>query len=177
MCLKISDYLRMFHVERLSGVFHIRKYDLVHHSFLVGILFERFAKKEGIEISAQALSSVLHHDVFETVTGDLSYVVKNYSRTTKKSWEKIEDEMLKRESRFSDCTDEHMKSVLSPLQFTLFKSCDLFELWIFIVNEYLFGNHHNDIVEIMKRCEEIIEGYGIPSVIAEMYEYKKEVGL
>ena len=67
MCLKISDYLRMFHVERLSGVFHIRKYDLVHHSFLVGILFERFAKKEGIEISAQALSSVLHHDVFETV--------------------------------------------------------------------------------------------------------------
>lgn len=173
--LKISDYLRMGFVERLSGVFHLRKYDLIHHSFLVAILFERFAKMEGIPITSDSLSAVMHHDVFETVTGDLSYVVKNYNKTTKNSWEKIEHQMLDKESRFCDFTDEKMKEVLSEEQFRLFKSCDLFELWIYIVNEYCLGNHHSDIIEIKDRCREIIEGYGFSSVINEMNEFEKEM--
>lgn len=156
--LRISDYRNMKNIERLNLVPILRSYNLLEHSYMVTVLFMYFSEFEGISCDYAVLKRILHHDVLETITGDLSYVVKNHNRITKNAWENIEQEMIKTNIRFAGHTDLEIELSFTEEQEQLFKACDLLELWIFIKEEIALGNRMKEILTIERRCVALLIG-------------------
>jgi len=143
-------------VDRLSGVSKLRNYNLLEHSFMVATYFKMFASLEDVPYSMIELDMVMNHDILESVTGDLSYEVKNFSDKTKKCWYEIEQEILTKDFQLQRYSDSNIKGTLNERQFALFKFCDIFDLWVFLYEEITLGNNNHRIVEIKERCEYIL---------------------
>jgi len=153
------DYLlRCKNIERLGMYYHIRGYNLMEHSYMVGMLFMKFAELEQISYGITVLEIVLKHDICESQTQDLSYEVKNYNEKTKVLWEGIEEEICGNDTILMNYTDVAIKSTLNEQQFTLFKVCDLLDLWIFLKQEQRIGNKQKEIQVIVERCENLLNG-------------------
>lgn len=153
----INYYRKMLTIDRLAGKFKLRKYDLAQHSYFTGILFTHFAKLEGIEYSTEVLEIVLSHDLMEVQTADLPYPIKNLNEVTKECWASIESEAAKAFPEFQKFSDDNIKKLLTPQQFSLFKSCDYVELFLFIHEEILLGNVTPEMIEIYERCTNLID--------------------
>ena len=169
--MKIEDYRNMKNIERLSLHPIQRSYNLLEHSYMVAILFSHFANLEDVSYDIQVFKKVLHHDILETITGDLAYTVKNLSDTTKEAWGHIEDEVINENPRFEHYSDKAIETAMTPLQFKLFKVCDLLDLWIFIKEEIALGNRDQEILNIERRCVALIKG-PFPSIDTFISTYK-----
>lgn len=153
----ITHYRMLRNVTRLSGVNIHRPYNLMEHQYMVTMLFMHFAPLEDVAYDMGTVKMLLHHDILEVATGDLSYVVKNLSDDTQKAWETIEEQvLLYRNPELTIFTDKNFKSIVTPLQFDLFKAVDLLELWIFCKEEEQLGNRSAGLLQVIKNCEEFI---------------------
>lgn len=154
----INYYLTLKNIDRLARMAKIRRYSLMEHSYMVAVLFRYFASKEDVPYDMCVFEHILHHDLLEAVSSDLPYDVKTLSQTTRKSWETIENEILKEHHLLRRYSDDNIKQTLSPRQFELFKACDMLDLWVFLKQEQSLGNTNKDCIEITQRCVDIIKG-------------------
>lgn len=149
----VKNYRKMAYVQRLSSVFKHRSYNLLEHSFMVMSLFKYFCEKEGIEYDLEVLDKVANHDLIETVTGDLLNPVKHLSKETGLAWQLIEDSLVKVNPHLEPYSDKSIEETLSPVQFAMFKACDLLCLWMFCKEERMMGNGTLEILEIIDHIE------------------------
>lgn len=156
--MNIYHYRRLKNVNRLNTEPITRPYNLLEHSYMVTILFCHFAKLEHIEYDAVVLEAILHHDILETITGDLPWNVKNHNANTQSSWINIEEEAVKMKDQFEPYTDQNLENVMDTPQYTLFKTCDMLDLWIFLQEERRLGNMSLACFEIMERAKKLIYG-------------------
>lgn len=170
--MEIKYYRALKNVDRLSGVSKHRSYNILEHSYMVAILFKYFASKENVPYGFAEFDYILNHDLLESVSGDLSYEVKNISQLTKDSWHTIEKEVIHLHPSLSKYSDSNIKQNLSELQFKLFKACDLLDLWIFLIEERALGNYTRRVQEIIYRCEELIDGLGFKKINEFIKNYK-----
>jgi len=165
----------MLTIDRLAGKFKLRKYDLAQHCYFTGILFMHFAEIEKIEYSREVLELVFAHDLMEVATTDLPWPVKQLNDTTKECWNTIENEIAKAYPEFQKYADEEIKNSLTSKQFSLFKSCDYVELFLFIHEEILLGNITSEMIEIYERCTNLIDHSfkSIDNFVSEKYKVGK----
>lgn len=154
--MDIKYYRKMRNIERLTGTFKFRSYNLLEHSFMVLVLFRHFASKEDVAYDATTLDYVIHHDALESISTDLIWPVKNFSKITKDCWELIEEEIVKKHHQLQRYSDKSLKENLTPLQHSLFKACDGLDLWIFLKEEWSIGNHSDKVKEALINCEMLI---------------------
>ena len=152
----IKYYRRLKYVNRMSTHPMLRNYNLLEHQYMVLVLFKYFAEKENIPYDLQVLDLVMNHDLLETVTSDLPYPVKNLNKKTQASWNVIEQEIIVANPVLSKYSDAYMKAKLTPIQFSLFKVCDLLDLWIFLMEEEGLGNHSTAVQEVIETCERLV---------------------
>ena len=170
--MEISYYQKMRNIERLSGHYKHRQYNLMEHSYMVAVLFSHFAVLEDVSYDIKTIDNILHHDILETVTGDLVSPVKYASEITAECWETIESELLKIHFQLDKYSDSKFKESFNELQHQLFKSCDYLDLWIFCKEEVELGNHTKGILEVIKNCERLIGGR-FKWIVKYMSEYGK----
>lgn len=154
----------MMYSNRLSSVPTIRPYVLALHCFYTGILFEIHAEKENIPITMEQLRFVYRHDIAEVVTGDVLLPVKIHSPGTKTRWETIEAEVLEKYPALDHYSDQFAEHSFPPLQFKLFKACDLLELFIFCMEERRMGNGQRGMNSVIKNCVNLLPEFGFDSV-------------
>lgn len=155
----IRHLLNQKNVERLSGKYKIRSYNLLEHSYLVLNLYLELCKEECELVSVEQIDAILKHDITETISLDLPYPVKNLNIETKESWAIIENESVKWFApELLPYTDENLKKKFSDNQYNIFKLCDLLELWIFCKEEQRFGNKTTEIQKIIDKCFGLLEG-------------------
>jgi len=152
----IKYYRKMKRVERLGLSFTHRSYNLLEHSYMVGMLFRHFASKENVAYDIHVLDLVLNHDLLEVETSDLITTVKKCSTKTEEAWDIIENEILNKHPQLERYSDKKFKDGMTPLQHKLFKVCDYLDLWIFLKEEISIGNRSKDIMEIFERCTNLI---------------------
>lgn len=148
--------------NRLSGFALIQPYSTAIHSFYTGILFEEIAIIENIYVTINEIGFVYRHDIVESVTGDVLLPVKIHSETTNKKWKEIEEELI--DSRYSalrNYSDQYAEHFFSEPAFRLFKACDLFELYFFIMEEMELGNMSQGIVEVLMNCRNLLPEFNI----------------
>lgn len=176
--ISINSYRKMLNIQRLSGTYKQRSYNLAEHSYYVSILFQHFADIEKIDYGVRELSLILRHDLVEVLTGDLIYTVKNSSPNNKERWALIEEEIINKHKEFLPYSDDNLKSSLTKDQLRLFKACDLLELWIFLQEERALGNRNWSVGDISDRCIDLIHDYcllngrELYSVVKFMNEFK-----
>jgi len=156
---KIRHLLGMKDIHRLPNTPHHRGYNLLEHSFVVGMLFRWFASEENISYDINVFEKVLMHDFLESVTGDLNHCVKSYNDKTREAWHIIEKEICNGDSTLSGYSDEALKESMTHMQFLLFKMCDILDLWIFCKNEEALGNNTCKLKAVIKNCEEMFKEY------------------
>lgn len=177
---KINAYKRMASVDRMAGRLKIRNYSLAYHQYYTTLLFMHFAELEKVEYNMDVLKIIMKHDFLEAFTNDLPWPIKNLNEKTKECWEKIEHETAKEFPELALYTDDVMKEVMTEQQFYLFKMCDYLELWLFMKEEMLMGNHVEGIVFVENKCRELIlkisdEKYKFYSVLVFMREYNSNL--
>lgn len=150
--MNIEYYLNLKNVERLATSYKIQSYNVLEHSYMVTVLFRYFASRENVAYDIHVLDAILHHDILESVTGDLIYTVKNMTEHTKDLWEELEDEVVGKHFQLENYTDSKLREVMNKRQYQLFKACDLLDLWIFLKNEITLGNKTKKILEYQSRC-------------------------
>jgi 5'-deoxynucleotidase YfbR-like HD superfamily hydrolase len=170
MLAKINQIRRMKNVNRLGTERITRPYNLLEHSFMVTILFRYFAEVENVFYDEYDIDLIMHHDLLETVTGDLPYNVKNLNIETEKCWAIIERDVAKGNPVLEKYTDQRIGEILNARQYQLFKACDLLDLWIFICEEFQLGNLDKNLAQISERCVSLI-GDTFPSINQFMKEY------
>ena len=170
--MEISNLLKLKNIERLSGTFTHRSYNLMEHQYMVAMLFQEFSKQECIEITMDEFEACLKHDMLESITGDLINPVKKLNSITSECWDKIEDEVIQANTEFNDYSDMNIRGKFkNELNYSLFKVCDYLDLWIFCKEEFSVGNHHKDLVKVIYKCQELI-GNKFRSVKMFMESYK-----
>lgn len=156
--MDVQYYRKMKYVDRLTRHSKHRSYNLLEHSYMVAVLFRKFAAKEDIAYDMQVFDFVLHHDIVEVVSSDLPYDVKNLTAATKKAWGSIEDEVVSAHHQLSRYSDDEIKSAMSQIQYALFKACDLLDLWLFLKEEEAMGNKTKTIYQMIDKCETLLRG-------------------
>jgi 5'-deoxynucleotidase YfbR-like HD superfamily hydrolase len=159
--IDIKYYRKLKNVTRMPGAFIHQSYNLLEHQYMVGMLFQKFAKLDNVSYDINDLNIVLHHDIVETVTGDLSWVVKNFNQVTKNCWATIEEEVTYKHFQLQQFSDEKIKFGLTELQYLLFKSCDVLDLFIFIYEEIKLGNRSDEIIDVYNNCLKIFDDINI----------------
>lgn len=151
--MDIKYYRKMKNIERLSMMFTNRKYNLLEHSYMVTVLFRKFASLEDVAYDMSVLDLVMNHDAVESVTSDLPWPVKSFSIKTSEAWGEIEKEVIKKNFQLEKYSDLNLKSGMTALQYELFKICDILDLWLFIKEEIAIGNRTIDILEVENNCK------------------------
>lgn len=154
----ISNIRKMNNIDRLSLVMKHRKYSITEHCFHTAMLFQKFCIEMNVEYTLNDLNLILLHDILETKTSDLPYIVKNFNEKTRAAWDMIEKEIVnycclqENHTSLFYYYDETICRILGEEKYRIFKLCDLLELFEFIDEEISLGNKTKDIIEIYGRC-------------------------
>ncbi len=163
---RMQEHMRkMDNVQRLSGFKLIQDYSLTKHCYHTGMLFLKISLLEKISVNYAEMMFVFQHDILETITGDVLYPVKNYNDQTKYHWRHIEMELTDEDGEFHylhKFTDAYAETFMSTDAMKLFKACDLYELYLFCVEEYVLGN--GTLRNIIVNCAEILSTCGIKTI-------------
>jgi len=172
--MDIKYYRRLKNVDRLGIEAKLREYNLLEHQYMVAMLFRHFACKEDVAYDILIFDIILHHDIVETVTSDIPYPVKNFNSKTVECWSIIEQEVIQHHEQLIRYTDKNIENAMTPKQFSLFKVCDLLDLWIFLREEQTMGNNNNECKKIIKTCEKLIKGkFKTIDIYMKTYEHDK----
>lgn len=154
--MDIEYYRKCKNVDRLALQTIHRGYNLMEHMYGVAILFKKFANLEEVRYGLEEFDLVLHHDLIEVISIDLPWNVKNLNKVTKRAWEIIEEEVIKKHPQLEQYSDKNIKNNLNEKQYALFKICDYLDLWIFIKEEIALGNVTKPILEVETNCIKLI---------------------
>lgn len=169
--IEVKYYRLMKNVDRMSRWPKLRGYNLLEHSYMVTVLFMRFAKLENVEYDVEVLDFILHHDVLEAITGDLGHDVKKMNFLTEDCWNAIENTVVERYPQFEKYTDVRADLLLTVDQHQLFKVCDLLDLWIFLNEEKALGNTSMHISDMIDTCISLVRDK-FDSVTSYMNNFK-----
>ena len=171
-------YRKMLNVQRLSGTFKHRSYNLMEHSYGVTMLFIKFAEEEGINITVNDIKCVLNHEVNEVITSDLPWPVKNFNQLTKDAWNKIEHEVTNN-TELQTYSDSNIKMLLDKEKYALFKYCDIIDLMLFCAEEIEIGNNTRDIKLVLRNCNDILRKLEYPILSADAFveELKERINI
>ena len=160
---KIFRHLRALkNAYRLSGIKTLQSYSVANHCYYTGLLFETIGICEGLYVTEREIYFVYRHDVIETITGDVLLPVKIHNKTVKDKWESIEKEIVFTKYPYlRSFLDEYMPVYFSKGAWNLFKACDLYELYLFCLEETILGNENSGIVSVIKNCNELLPEFGI----------------
>lgn len=150
----LNSYRKMANIQRLSGTFKHRSYNLLEHSFMVQAYFKYFAKQEQIDYNLAVLDLVANHDILETETGDLIQPVKALSEETANCWNGIEECVAEAFPHLKVYSDANLHKGMNRQQFRLFKEVDLLDLYVFCLEELRIGNQTDAICKIIHHCDE-----------------------
>lgn len=171
----INYFLNCRKVDRLGLVYHHRRYDLMQHQWMVGMLFRYFASLEDVSYDINVWEIVLKHDMLESVSMDLPYPVKTLNKRTEQAWSLIEKEIVFENSKLSRYSDKNIKEGMTDRQFALFKVCDYLDLFLFIKEEMSYGNNCKEIIEVEQNCfnifDSIFEKFSFPKIKKFITEY------
>ena len=149
-------------VHRLSSIKILQSYSVAEHCYYTGLLFELVARHEGIVITREELYYVYRHDVVETITGDVLLPVKIHSKAIKNKWESIEETIVTEKYNYlSSFTDKELSTNFKTKTWNLFKACDLFELYLFILEEMRLGNRSEGIMAVCHNCADLLPEFKI----------------
>ena len=170
----INYYRKMKNVERMSGTFKHRPYNLLEHSYMVLAYFKHFASIEDVPYDMKVLDLVMHHDILETETGDLIHPVKKLNQRTNNCWKIIEDAVIDNNPPLFKYSDNNIISGMNSRQYALFKACDYLDLFIFCKEEISFGNKGINLIKMVKNSEELINGldFNFPKLKKYMKDYE-----
>jgi len=169
--IDISYYRKMKNIDRLSMMFKNRPYNLLEHSYMVTVLFRRFASIEDVPYDMNVLDIVMNHDAVESVTTDLPWDIKNFSDKTKSAWSEIEKELISVHFQLEKYSDDNIKNSLNKRQHDLFKTCDVLDLLIFVKEEIDIGNNSDYIKKVYSNCLILLEN--IDSQFPKIKQYIK----
>lgn len=172
--IDIKYYCKMKNIDRLAQGYKNRPYNLLEHQYMVAMLFRHFASLEDVSYDINVLDLVLHHDIVEVVSADLPWPIKNFNYKTKEAWGVIEEEVIKKHFQLEKFSDENLKKGMTPIQFALFKACDILDLYIFVKEEMKLGNNTIFIKEVEKNCLDIINSleFDFPKIKKFINEYE-----
>jgi len=170
----LHSYRKMALIQRLSGTFKHRSYNLLEHSFMVQSYFKHFAKQEGIDYNLAVLDLVANHDIIETETGDLIQPVKALSEKTAHCWDSIEECVAEAFPHLQRYSDKNIEAGMNKQQFRLFKEVDLLDLYVFCLEELKIGNQTDAICKIIHHCDVRFTREDYPFL--SIQEYIKSLG-
>lgn len=156
--MRIKQYRKLKNVNRLSRHSLLRPYSLMEHSYMVAVLFKKFAALEDVPYTMAEFDLVLHHDILEVVSGDIPHDVKNLNSRTQDACETIDFEIAQNHPELRPYTDYQIREQLTDGQYKLLKCCDLLDLWIFIKEEQRMGNRDVELDRVRSKCVELIQG-------------------
>ncbi len=146
-------------IERLSGKFKLRGYNLMEHSYMVLSLYLRVCDEEHVAVTIANVDAILNHDIVETITLDLPHPIKNLNEETKASWNIIEEHCVKELApELTPYTDYNLKKRFTERQYEIFKLCDLLDLWMYCIEEQECGNMSTEIQDVVVNCESMLKG-------------------
>ncbi|KKN61482.1 hypothetical protein LCGC14_0521370 [marine sediment metagenome] len=160
---KIFKHLRLLkNAHRLSSFRLLQPYSVAEHCYYTGLLFETISEYENIQITKKEIYYVYRHDIIETITGDVLLTVKIHSKTTKQKWAHIEKEIICNKYPYLESfLDEYIPSNFSKEAWMLFKACDLFELYLFCLEEIELGNNTGGISVVIHNCANLLPEFKI----------------
>jgi len=160
---KVFRHLRALkNANRLSGIKTLQSYSVAEHCYYTGILFETIAEYENILITRKEIYYVFRHDIVETITGDILLPVKIHSDVVKERWESIERIIVQdRYLYLMSFLDGHLSEHFSKTAWNLFKACDLFELYLFCLEEVELGNKNKGILSVIQNCFNLLPEFKI----------------
>jgi len=148
---------KMNSVYRCSGTRLNRPYSLSEHGFHVAELLYVLSARIGVVPTAQDMFLAMNHDMMETETGDLLYPAKNANETTKIAWGIVEEQISKIVPSLAPFEDEAIsKGMSSEVVHSLFRFCDMLELWYAMKEERASGNLSNDVCRILSVAEHVL---------------------
>ena len=160
---KMLQHLKSLrYIRRLSGIPLIQNYNVAIHCYYTGILFEAIADYEKISINKSEIDFVYRHDIVESITGDVLLPVKLHSKNTGKKWKEIEIELIENKYPYLEFyVDANAQKYFNPISWNLFKACDLFELYLFCLEEIKLGNKHDGILSVHTNCINLLRTFKI----------------
>lgn len=140
--MRIDQYLdgrrNLRSIQRFAMEPTIKNQNLCDHGYNVATLFYIVMGSLGRVCTARDLFLVMQHDFVESMTGDLNKLVKEKNDRTRRAWETIECEVVPEELNY--LCDAGLRELLSSEDYEVFKFCDLFEAWIYCLEERAMGN-------------------------------------
>jgi len=130
--------LALEHIKRWNHHPSIRVQSVAAHSFNVVVITEILARRIlGLhrETVAALLVSAMYHDFTESVTGDISPLVKRFA-----DWQEVEERALVEAAQISAHSDLNEKFVLSAEMSPIVKLADYLDAWLFSRTEVNIGN-------------------------------------
>jgi 5'-deoxynucleotidase YfbR-like HD superfamily hydrolase len=149
-------------ISRCPGTRLNRTYTDAEHCFHTALIFKIITDMEAVDISADDLHLVMMHDFLETKTGDLNYLAKNLNQTTKRAWEDIEREIVRKYHECGNYTDRRIERALGEKKTRIFKASDMMELLFAMDEEVRSGN--KAAIEIRDRAARILHEFNMDIV-------------
>lgn len=150
----LASARKMRHVQRLAGTPIIKPYTLAEHGFYVALLFKEICRTEDLEVTADDMEFCLLHDILETETGDLLYPAKHASPYAERSWDIIEQEVLKKHAHLGWYTDEHFND--QPEKKKVWQAADMLDLYLFCKEEQQLGNNTHPLRMVIDKAAGIL---------------------
>ena len=144
-------------IQRCGLATKIQDYDLTQHSYGVLSICCDLVRLLGLEpLSQTEVEIILRHDLAETFTGDLPWVVKNMSAEVEERWAFIEETVLQEKSKecpeLEKYSDKSIEKTLSPEKRKIFKIADMLDLLLYCCKEEQLGNTTPEMQLIFKNA-------------------------
>lgn len=147
-------------IQRCGLATKIQDYDLTQHSYgVLSICLDLVRLLQLEPLSQTEVELIMRHDLAETFTGDLPWVVKNMSAEVEERWTFIEESVLQEKAKvypeLENYSDKKIESTLSPEKLRLFKIADMLDLLLYCCKEEQLGNITAEMQLILKNAQKI----------------------
>lgn len=158
--LPISMQRAQRDVQRCGLATKIQDYDLMQHSYGVLSISCDLVRLLGLEpLSQEEVELIMRHDLAETFTGDLPWVVKNMTAEIEEKWSFIEDAVLQEKAKgypeLEKYSDSNINKTLSAEKLKIFKIADMLDLLLYCCEEKELGNQTTEMGVIFNNALKI----------------------
>ena len=158
--LPISMQRAQRDIQRCGLAPKIQGYDLTQHSYGVLSICCDLVKLLQLEPLSQAeVELIMRHDLAETFTGDLPWIVKNMNADVEDKWAFIEEAVLQEKAKvypeLENYSDKAVEKALSAEKLKIFKIADMLDLLLYCCKEEQLGNLTEEMTAIRQNAFKI----------------------
>lgn len=158
--LPISMQRAQRDIQRCGLAPRIQDYDLTQHSYGVLSICCDLVKLLQLEPLSQAeVELIMRHDLAETFTGDLPWIVKNMNAEVEDKWAFIEEAVLQEKAKvypeLENYSDKAIEKALSAEKLKIFKIADMLDLLFYCCKEKQLGNLTEEMTAICQNAFKI----------------------